>query len=208
MSTIQRTHRPIATLKLPKGVPALIGLTKTVLQAMTGNATFPTPEPPLATVAAALADLETAEIAAQARTRGAATVRNDKRAILVQALQELRAYVQRIANATPETAAAIIQSAGVSLKKPTVPTPRVFGARAGTVSGSVKLVASSAARRASYEWEYSADGGKTWVVTPVTLQAKTSIAGLTPGASVTFRYRGVTKTGEGDWSQPISFIVR
>jgi hypothetical protein len=25
---------------------------------------------------------------------------------------------------------------------------------------------------------------------------------------VTLRYRGVTKTGEGDWSQSISFIVK
>jgi hypothetical protein len=45
-------------------------------------------------------------------------------------------------------------------------------------------------------------------VAPVTLQAKTTIMGLTPGATVTFRYRGVTKTGEGDWSQLITFIVK
>jgi hypothetical protein len=60
----------------------------------------------------------------------------------------------------------------------------------------------------SYEWQYSVDGGKTWVVAPVTLQAKTTILGLTPGATVTFRYRGVTKTGDGDWSQLITFIVK
>jgi hypothetical protein len=41
-----------------------------------------------------------------------------------------------------------------------------------------------------------------------TLQAKTTILGLTPGATVTFRYRGVTKTGEGDWSQLVTVIVK
>jgi hypothetical protein len=48
---------------------------------------------------------------------------------------------------------------------------------------------------------------KTWVTVPSTLQAKTTVAGLTPGATVTFRYRAVVKTGEGDWSQPTSLMV-
>ena len=86
--------------------------------------------------------------------------------------------------------------------------PRVFGAKPGTVTGQVKLVATSAARRASYEWETSIDAGKTWQVAPVTLQAKTTISGLVPGSSVMFRYRPVTKTGEADWSQPVSLIVK
>jgi hypothetical protein len=42
---------------------------------------------------------------------------------------------------------------------------------------------------------------------PATLQAKTKIAGLVPGANVQFKFRAVTKTGEGDWSQPASLIV-
>ncbi|HEY8087061.1 MAG TPA: fibronectin type III domain-containing protein [Polyangiaceae bacterium] len=50
-----------------------------------------------------------------------------------------------------------------------------------------------AARRASYEWRYSLDGGKTWVPTAATLQTRTTVTGLTPGATVTFRYRAVTK---------------
>jgi hypothetical protein len=32
--------------------------------------------------------------------------------------------------------------------------------------------------------------------------------GLTPGATVVFGSRAVTKTGEGDWSQPASIIVK
>jgi hypothetical protein len=53
----------------------------------------------------------------------------------------------------------IIQNAGMSVRKPVVHGPRTFAAKAGAVSGSVKLVAPSAARRASYEWEYSVNGG-------------------------------------------------
>jgi hypothetical protein len=106
-----------------------------------------------------------------------------------------------------ENGASIIQGAGMAVKKIPVHTPRVFEATPGAVSGSVKLVAAAAARRAGYEWEYSLDG-KTRVTAPVTLQAKTSVPGLTPGATVQFRYRPVTKTGEGDWSQAVSLIVK
>ncbi len=83
-------------------------------------------------------------------------------------------------------------------------TPRVFAARPGAVSGTVNLVAASAGHRASYEWQYSTDSGKTWVALPPTLQAKTSVSGLTPGWSVQFKYRVVTKTGAADWSLPIT----
>ena len=86
--------------------------------------------------------------------------------------------------------------------------PRVFAAKAGALSGTANLVAASAGRRASYEWEYSTDGGKTWVFAPPTLQAKTTVSGLTPGATVQFRYRPVTKTGEADWSAPVPLIVK
>jgi hypothetical protein len=86
--------------------------------------------------------------------------------------------------------------------------PRVFDAAQGAVSGTMKLVTASAGPRSSYDWECSTDGGKTWLLLPSTMQAKTSVTGLTPRATVQFRYRALTKTGEGDWSQPLSFIVK
>jgi hypothetical protein len=43
---------------------------------------------------------------------------------------------------------------------------------------------------------------------PGTLQAKTTVLGLTPLSTVQFRYRAVTKAGEGDWSQPVSLTVQ
>jgi hypothetical protein len=208
MSTPKGINRAVVALKLPRPVPALIKSAQAIVTAMTNNAHFQTPEPPLATVTSATNDLATAETATQARTRGAAATRNDKLATLVQLLEQLKGYIQKTADANMENGASIIQSAGVAVKKAVVRAPRTFEAKPGAVSGSVKLVAASAARRASYEWQYSIDGGKTWQVAPATLQAKTAIAGLTPGATVTFRYRGVTKTGEGDWSQLITFIVK
>jgi len=208
MSVTTAIKRSIATLKTTVSVPALISAGTAMVTRMTGNSAFPTPTPPLATVAAAIADLQAAETAAAARTKGAVTVRNDKRAALVTLLLQLKAYVQSQADANLENGAALIESSGIAVRKTAVRKPRTFTALAGPTSGSIKLVAASAARRASYEWQYSTDGGKTWTFAPGTLQAKTTITALIPGASVQFKYRPVLKAGDGDWSQAVTIIVK
>ena len=208
-TTSKTTHRSLASLKLPTKVPALITYCQGIVTAMTGNASFPNPTPPLATVTTAINALQTAETAALARAKGAVATRNEKRAALVALLEMLRAYIQSTADATVENGASIIQSAGIAVRKPTVRKPRVFAAEQGDNSGSVKLVAPAAARRASYDWEYSVDGGKTWVATPATTKGRTTVTGLPPGTSVQFRYLSVTpKGGQSDWSQPTSLIVK
>jgi hypothetical protein len=176
---------------------------------MTGNPAFKTPVPSLATVTTAIGDLHVAQTAVQARTKGTVAIRDEKRMALVTLLKQLRGYVQTTADASPDNAVSIIESSGIAVAKTTARKPRVFEALPGAVSGSAKLVAPSAGPRASYEWECSTDGGKTWVTQPVTMQARTTVTGLTPGASVQFRYRPVTpKAGEGDWSHSLPLIVK
>jgi hypothetical protein len=201
------TGRSTVTLKLPVSIPALITYARGIVTRMTANPSFPNPTPSLAAVTQAIDDLQNAETATLARTKGAATTRNDKRAALVVLLQELRGYLQVTANASADNGASIIESAGVAVRKAPTRRARAFAAKPGAVSGSAKVVAVSAGRRASYEWQYSIDGGKTWIAAPVTLQAKTTIAGFAPGATAQFRFRAVTKTGEGDWSQTASLVI-
>ena len=205
---INSVHRTVASLKLPTTVPALITYAQGIVKGMTGNTAFPTPSPSLPTVTAAINDLQTAETAALARTKGAVATRNEKRIALASLLQLLRAYIQSAADAAAENAPSIIQSAGIAVRKTPVRVPRVFEAKPGALSGTVKLVAAAAARRASYDWEYSVDGGKTWVPVPGTLQAKTTVTGLAPSSTVQFRYCAVTLTGQGDWSAPVSLLVK
>jgi cell pole-organizing protein PopZ len=201
-------NKSIATLSLPKPVPALITYAQSVVTAMTGNPSYPSPAPTLAAVTAGITALQSAEALALARTKGAVEARNNKRADLVTLLQQLRGYIQTVADADVETAATVIRSAGIAVRKAPARKARVFDAVQGAASGSAKLLAASAGRRASYEWQYSTDGGKTWLIAPATLQAKTTVTGLTPGATVEFRYRAVTKTGEGNWSQTVQLIVK
>jgi hypothetical protein len=208
MTTSNTNHRSLVSLHLPVPVPALITYARSIVTAMTGNSAFPAPVPTLATVSAEIDALEVAEKAALARTRGAVVARNEQKTALIGLLQQLKAYIQARADANVLNGASIITSAGVAVRKTPVRPAKVFEAKPGSVSGSVVVVARAAARRASYEWEYSTDGGKTWVALPASLQAKTSVSGLTPLSTVQFRYLAVTKSGPGDWSAPISFIVR
>ena len=204
----QSAHRTLVSLKVPTKVAALSAYAQQIVTAMTGNAAFPTPAPPLATVTAAINAFQTAEAAALARAKGAAATRNVKRTALIQLLEQLKVYVQTVADAIPEDGSSIILSAGMAVRKTPVHTPRVFAAKPGAVTGSVKLIAAAAARRASYNWQYSSDGGKTWISLPATLQAKTTMSGLTAGTTVQFRYQALIKTGESNWSQAVQLLVQ
>jgi hypothetical protein len=201
-------HRSIAVFHLPKQVPVLITFAQAIVTAMTGNKFFPTPVPSLAQITQAIADLVTAQTAAQSRTHGAVVVRNEKRLALVTELEQLKSYVQNIADADREQASGIIQSASLSVRKVPVRARATFTAKPGPASGSVLLRTPSAGSRATYAWEVSADGGVTWQAVASTVQTKTTVIGLKAGASYSFRFRAVTKAGLGDWSQPVSLIVK
>ncbi len=116
--------------------------------------------------------------------------------------------MQGLVDADPPDAATIAHNAGLFLRRATVRSKAELSAKPDkTTSGSVVLVAKLGGVKASHEWQYSSDGGKTWTSAQTTLQAKTTITGLTPGSTVSFRHRAVTKTGPDAWSQPVSMIV-
>jgi hypothetical protein len=207
-TTTTSIHRATVSLKLPAKVADFIAYGTGVVHAMTNNPAFPAPVPALSAISAAVSDLQAAETVALTRVKGAVAARNDKRAVLVSLLQQVRGYVQGVADATPENGATIIQSAGLAVRKTVVRATRVFAVSPGPLSGTVTATAAVAARRASYEWQYSTDGGKTWVSAPVTLKSKATLVGLATGTVVQFRSRAVTKSGEGDWSQVASLLVK
>jgi hypothetical protein len=201
-------HRSLAVLKLPTRVSDLITVAICIVQGMSGNAAFPNPVPDLDTVSASIVGLQNAETTALTRVRGAVAARDAARDALVTLLDQLRSYVQRVADGDRTNAPALIQGAAMDVKKTAIRQRQTFGAKPGAVTGSVTLVAPLAGPRAAYDWEWSLDGGKTWQAAPGTLRSKTTLLGLTPGATVSFRYRALTKGGEGDWSQVIAMIVR
>jgi hypothetical protein len=201
--------RAIAVLKLSNKVKTLITFAQSVTTAMTSNATFPTPNPTLATFQADIEALNTAETAVVARTKGAADTRNAKLAVVKADLESLKNYVQNVVDASnPANAESIIGSAGMAIRKVTLHDKAALAVKQGTVSGTVTLSAKAAATKAAYNWQYSTDQ-KTWTSLPQTLKAKTGVSGLTSATTYYFRSQALTpKGGESDWGQTISLLVK
>jgi hypothetical protein len=201
-------HRILVTLKLPRSIPALIVYAQGVVTALNGNPHFVTPSPALGDITTAIVELQTAQ-ANLSRSKGAAAARNDKKEVLIKLLQELRFYVQKIADADPQNAAPIVQSSGLPSRSTPVHKARVFGARSGKMSGSVDVLAPVARKGASYEWQYSLDGGKTWTEAAPGTRARTTLTGLPVASQVQIRYRSVApKAGPSDWSQALTVVVK
>jgi hypothetical protein len=96
----------------------------------------------------------------------------------------------------------------MDLRKTTSATKNDLNAKPGKLSGTLAVSARLGNVRASHDWQYSTDGGKTWISLPSSLQAKTTITGLTPLTAVMVRHRAVTKTGPQDWSAAVTAVVQ
>ena len=201
------TRRTLAVLKHPQQVTALVAYARTILSSMSGSKLFPTPKPPLTDIKSATDDLEKAQFAAQTHAHGAAGQRNEKRAALLAKLELLKEYVQQVVDADQPNAVGIIAAAAMSVRKVPTRKAKVFTAGPGAVAGSVRLSVPSSGPRVSYDWQVSADAGKTWTLLPTTLQAHTTATGL-PVGSYVFRFRVVTaKGGAQDWSNPVAITL-
>jgi len=199
--------KAIAVLNLSNKVKTLITHAQSVATSMAGNTTeFPSPNPSMATFQADIAALVTAETAVLARTKGAVETRNVKLAIVKSDLENLRNYVQSVSDANPSNAAAMIEGAGMTIRKVTLHDKAELSIKQGTVSGTVVATSKAAGKRAAYGWQYSTDQ-KTWTNAPASLQAKTAIAGQTSATTYYFRFRAVTKDGEGAYSQIVQLLV-
>jgi hypothetical protein len=212
---MKSSKRPLAILNMAiiRAIGNFIIKAQAIVTNMTNNAViFVAPVPALPLVTTDINNLETAQGEAETRVAGAAAERNLKYDIVLDDLRGLQRYVQTLADAAPNEAAAIaiINSSGFDLKVQGVRVKPMLVARNGQGAGIIKLVAkaftSTPRQRASYEWQMSTDG-INWTNLPGTLQAKTTVSGLTAGSRYYFRFRYLLKTGVQDWSTIVSVVV-
>ena len=201
-------HRVLVSLKLPTNDSALVIRARNIVEAMTHNPWFPAPVPSLAKVQAAIDALDKAQAATLSKTKGLVSVRNDARKKLRDLLLRLKGHVQAVANDNPEFAVSIIKSAGMDIVERPARRKPILGVYPGPVSGSVRLVATAVAKEASYEWQWSADGGKTWVTERRTQQANTVVRRLQPGTRYGFRFQAVTRRLTTNWCDPVFYVVQ
>lgn len=208
-------ERPILRMK-SYSTPSVLARAYAVDNGMSAEPTrFSGANPPLPVLQAQIAKVEDAYKEAKARIKGAARICAFERSILVGMLHSECAYVWTLCLASPEQASLIIQSAG--LVSATVRTYEQSPLKVthGAVSGSVDLDAGVAllmggrSRKGKFfSWQWTTDGGQSFHDAPSTSFGKTTIASLTPLATVGFRVKVTTGKDPGTWSAIVSIQIR
>ena len=200
-------QRALIALNIQRRNNDRIHYARSVAAAIAGNPHFPSPTPTIAEFEARIDAADEAQARVLIGPIGSAAQRDAHLAAVRSGLDELRAYVQRVADASSrEEARAIIASAGMSVKRPGLHDKQPLVVKAGPVTGSVVVVAKAAGDRSTYEWQY-AKAGEAWIDLEPTRQSQKVLAGLVAGSTYQFRVRSVTRTGRSDFGEVVSFLV-
>jgi hypothetical protein len=180
--------------------------------------TYANPNPPLSAFKVLITNVTTSQPAVQARTVGAKETRDVQLRLLIAGMESERLYIQSLADANAARAAEIIRNAGLMIAALPIHTKLLLvlrnGAKEGTVvcDANVGLLVGADAKHPHaarfFGWEYSVDGGKSFVAAPTTAYGKTLLTGLTPltmvGVRVNITILGVTSP----WSDVATILVR
>jgi len=196
----------VIVLQLSKVVAVLLVFCRHVVQAMTNNVWFPDPSPTLQGVTAHLDDLQSSQARALTRAEGAAAARDLDLKQVVDDVKRLAWYVTSILLQNPGQEAVIAESAGFTLRKASRATKPFLAASMGPSPGQVIVRAKAIKGAGAYEWQYSVDGGESWLAMGTSTVANHGVTGLGQG-TVLFRFRTTRKNTTSDWSQTLSFHV-
>ena len=191
----------------------LLQTANNIKTAMTGNATFATPNPTLTAIGTLITNLTNANNTYQTSvntTKQNLTLRDDAAEALIAGLNALVGYVQSIAGGD----AAKIQSAGMAVKSARTPAtvPDMvanLSITAGDNAGELDLQWDPANGAKTYEIQTSPDPvtATSWVSQPSVTKSKTVVLGLTSGARMWARVRAVNAAGQGAYSDMATKIV-
>jgi hypothetical protein len=181
---------------------------RTVIAKLTGNATYPTPDKPIADAKTAVDKLETSFIAAQDGSHTAVSAMHDAELAADVIFRILAAYVDRIA-AGDETK--ILSSGFHPSQQPAAIQKDPLTVVKGANSGSVKLSAKAVDAAVSYIWQMAADAlpqtEAGWTVAGYSTRSTYEIAGLPFGSKYYFRVAAVTPNGATDFTAPVLKLI-
>lgn len=204
---------PRIRLNLSKlSITEKIAKARQIVTALTGNADFPTPSPPLANITTAANELKTAndEVLASRQTAKEKTaIQNQKEDALNQLLTQCAAYVESVGGNNEQ----LILSAGMAMRAPAVATtdaptqPEALTATAGDHDGEIDLSWDTVAGAKSYVIERSPDPPTTWTHAGVSTRSTFVVQNLTSGARYWFRVAALNGNGQSGWSDPAMKIA-
>jgi hypothetical protein len=205
--------RVIAVLNIQKyrQIGSFIAKAKLIRLNMKSNTWFPAPPVALAdngVFDTHIKDLDAAETVALTRVKGAAQIRDDKKAIVLADIHLLMGYVQGIADANPKNAEAIIIGSGLDAKHEAVHSKDALAVKPKKgESGTMTITAKKIEGTLASLWEYRFENDTAWIEMDATAQCKTSITGLTPGSKIIVRHRPILRKGKGEWITSAPAIV-
>lgn len=179
-----------------------------VIDQMSENANFPTPDVSMADAMAAVDALESALSAAGNGGHADKTAMYAQAAKTENVFRTLAAYVNRIADGD----AVIISSSGFHESSQPVFSPKpVLSVVDGDNSGGVKLVAKAVDKAGAYIWQYAKDAAPAndsdWVTAGTGTRATFEIAGLTAACRYYFRMAAVTPNVVTNFCTPVPKVV-
>jgi len=194
-------------------IPEKIARARQIVTAMTGNARFTTPQPPLASITAATNELEQAASDVQAARQEAktkTTIQNTKEDALDKLISQEGGYVTAVSGGDE----AIIQSAGMDVRAApgasAIPAqPQALGATAGDRDGQMDLSWDPVISATSYVIEISPDPptATSWKHLGVSTKSSFTVTDLVSGSRLWFRVSAVNAAGQSGWSDPATKIA-
>jgi len=181
-----------------------------IVEKMTDNTNFTTPEPPLANITAAKNALIAAMAKVQNGSKEDTVIKNNCRTALETLLKSEADYVQRISNGDE----AIILSSGFDVnKKPgtvgQLAKPANLSLKPGGNRGTLLVSCDVVANASFYEFNYTEAPAATaslWTQ-KTTTKHKIQIEGLTSGKQYIFRVAGAGSDPSRVWSDDVSSYV-
>ena len=176
--------------------------------AMQNSGNFPASGMPItyASIQTIITNSHNANIAASNGTTTDTSIMHEQERILVSAFNFIKAHVEFVANAAVDPATVII-SAGMQVAT-------VGGANGVSVltldamgAGKLQVRVPRQTDEKAFLYEYSTDGGTTWLELAYSSLGKVALANQTPGATIFVRYLAISKTGKGAYSQAKSAII-
>jgi hypothetical protein len=202
-----KRRTPQIILNLPPNVAQLILFGRHVVTSVKGSQKLQSVVPAADKLSTDLDTLETSEAHAKKGGQGAVDQRNADLEAVRTDFEVVRVGVLAVAAADPANAEVIIDSSGLSMKRK-VGHKKGLAEVAFPAPGQAHVKVKAVKRGASYEWQISGDGGKTFVPAGTTTIADQIFTGLTAGTTYEVRWRTTVRRTTSDWSQTFAFMMR
>lgn len=193
----------------------VVSLANQIKTAMTGNATFPSPNPTLAALGTATATATTKVAAQKAAVQTAKQATDDRDAAITALITLLTSLASHVENVSSGDAVKI-ESAGMSVKAPNAPIGALtqvtnLAITAGDDEGELEMTWDPVRGAKSYEIQTSTDPNvpANWRMLGAGGKSKKTLKAMTTGTRIWARVRAVAPKEEnnGPWSDPATKIV-